>query len=97
MIAYEVSLRKVPSWNKTARFCLVWLSAALVLGGFGAASITTGIPVWLSGYLLVQSCSGLTLGRAVVSSVFGKLDSMGLLTMPDLILLRDYTNVRQQN
>jgi hypothetical protein len=41
MLSYGLTLRKTPNWNGVARFCLLWLPIALVLGGFGAASITT--------------------------------------------------------
>ncbi len=40
MLAYGLSLRKVPAWGNIARFCLVWLPVGLVLGAFGAMSIT---------------------------------------------------------
>jgi hypothetical protein len=41
MVAFWRELRKVPIWTNYARFSVVMLPVALVLGGFGAASITT--------------------------------------------------------
>ena len=41
MLSYGLTLRKIPNWNRVARFCLLWLPVAIVLGGFGAVSITT--------------------------------------------------------
>jgi len=40
MMAYGLGLRKTPNWNSFARFSLIWLPVALVLGAFGAISIT---------------------------------------------------------
>ncbi len=42
ILAYGLSLRKVPEWRGIAHFCLIWLPVGLVLGAFGAMSITTG-------------------------------------------------------
>jgi hypothetical protein len=41
MLSYALTLRKVPNWNRIARFCFLWLAIAIILGGFGAISITT--------------------------------------------------------
>ena len=41
VLEYGLSLRKNASWKTFARFCLIWFPIALMLGGFGAASITT--------------------------------------------------------
>jgi len=40
ILVYGLTLRKVPDWRRFARFSLVWFPVALVLGAFGAISIT---------------------------------------------------------
>lgn len=40
MALFGVALRKASNWSKIGRLCLVWLPFAIVLGGFGAVSVT---------------------------------------------------------
>ena len=41
VLIYGLTLRKTTGWSGFARFCLVWFPIALILGAFGAMSVTT--------------------------------------------------------
>ncbi|MCW4029001.1 MAG: DUF998 domain-containing protein [Candidatus Bathyarchaeota archaeon] len=41
VLIYGLTLRKNPDWKRFGQFCLIWFPIALILGGFGAASIMT--------------------------------------------------------
>jgi hypothetical protein len=41
VLIYGLTLRKNPDWKRFGQFCLFWFPIALILGGFGAASIMT--------------------------------------------------------